>query len=68
MAARKPVVLAGSKATELPAGDTLLGVPAYMPAYQQGGVLLKLALNLNYAITCYTAAGGGLTIQAVING
>lgn len=68
MAARRPVVRAGGRTKQLPADDTLLGVPAYLPAYQAGGALLKLALNLDYSLTAYSAAGGGLTIQVVING
>lgn len=68
MAARRPIVRSGGRDKQLPAGDTLLGVPAYLPAYQQAGTLLKLALNLDYALTAYTAAGAGLTIQVVING
>ena len=68
MAARRPIVRAGGGDKQLPAGDTLLGVPAYLPAYQQGGLMLKLALNLNYALTAYTAAGAGLAIQVVLNG
>jgi hypothetical protein len=68
MAARRPLVQVSGRARQLPAGDTLLGVPAYLPAYQQSGVLLKLALNLDYALTGYTAAGAGLTMPVVLNG
>lgn len=68
MTARKPLVSAGGHSRQLVDGDTLLGVPAYLPAYQTGGALLKLALNLDYSLTAYNAAGDGLTIQVVING
>lgn len=68
MTVRRPIVRAGGRAQQLPSGDTLLGVPAYLPAYQQSGTLLKLALNLDYALTAYTAGGAGLTIQVVLNG
>lgn len=68
MAVRRPIVSAGGQRRQLPPGDTLLGVPAYLPAYTQAGGLLKLALNLDYALTAYTQAGAGLTIQVVING
>lgn len=68
MAARRPLVRVAGRNRHLPPGDSLLGVPAYLPAYQQGGVMLKLALNLNYAIAAYTAAGAGLTMQVVLNG
>jgi len=68
MAARRPIVSAGGRRQQLPAGDSLLGVPAYLPAYQQSGALLKLALNLDYALTAYQASGAGLAVQVVING
>lgn len=68
MAARRPIVSDGGRRKQLPAGDTLLGVPAYLPAYTQGGALLKLALNLDYSLTAYNQAGTGLSIQVVING
>lgn len=68
MAARRPIVRTGGGNRQLPAGDTLLGVPAYLPAYTQAGGLLKLALALDYSLTAYTQAGAGLTIQVVING
>jgi len=68
MAARRPIVSEGGRRRQLPAGDTLLGVPAYVPAYTQAGALLKLALNLDYSLTAYTRAGAGLTMQVVLNG
>lgn len=69
MAARRPIVRNGGRDQQLPAGDTLLGVPAYMPAYQANGALLRLALNLNnYSLPAQLAGGGMLSIQVVING
>lgn len=68
MAARRPIVSKGGRRQQLPSGDTLLGVPAYLPAYQASGALLKLSLNLNYSLTVYQASGAGLTIQVVLNG
>lgn len=68
MTARRPIVSSGGRRRQLPAGDTLLGVPAYLPAYTQAGGLLKLALNLDYSLNSYTQAGAGLSIQVVING
>jgi len=52
----------------LPAGDTLLGVPSYLPAYQVAGTMLKLALNLDYSLTVAQAGGGSLSVQVVLNG
>lgn len=69
MAARRPIVSRNGRRQQLPAGDTLLGVPAYMPAYQASGALLRLALNLNnYSLPAQLAVGGMLSIQVVING
>lgn len=68
MAARRPIVSDAGRRRQLPAGDTLAGVPAYLPAYQAGGALLKLALNLDYSLTAYQAGGSTLTIQVVLNG
>lgn len=68
MAARRPIVRTGGSDQQLPAGDTLLGVPAYMPAYQANGALLRLALNLNYSLPAQLAGGGTLSVQVVLNG
>lgn len=68
MTARRPIVRTGGRDEQLQAGDTLLGVPAHMPAYQANGALLRLALNLNYSLPAQLAGGGMLSIQVVING
>lgn len=68
MAARRPIVSKGGRRQQLPSDDTLLGVPAYLPAYQASGALLRLALNLNYSLPAQLAGGGMLSIQVVING
>lgn len=65
MTARKPVVMVGGKPQQLPSGDSLLGMPAYLRAYQQAGTALKLNLGANLFITAYTQAGTGLAVQAV---
>ena len=68
MTARRPIVSAGGRRQQLPAGDTLLGVPAYLPAYQSTGAMLRVGLNLDYGLTVALAAGGSLTVQVAING
>lgn len=68
MAARRPIVSSGGRRRQLPAGDSLLGVPAYLPAYQQSGTMLKLALNLDYSLPAIQAGGATLSVQVVING
>lgn len=69
MVARRPIVSIDGRRRQLPPSDTLLGVPAYMPAYQASGALMRLALNLNdYSLPAQLAGGGLLNIQVVING
>jgi len=68
MAVRRPIVSIDGRRRQLPDGDTLLGVPAYMPAYQSGGAMLRLALNLDYSLPVALAGGGALNVQVVLNG
>lgn len=68
MTARRPVVRTAGRDQQLPPGDTLQGVPAYLPAYNAAGSLLKLALNLDYSLPAIQASGTTLRVQVVING
>lgn len=68
MTARRPIVSAGGRRRQLPAGDAVLGVPVHLLAYQQDGTALRLALDINYALPVMLAAGGSLNIQVVLNG
>lgn len=68
MTARRPIVSAGGRRRQLPAGDTLQGVPAYLPAFQSAGTMLRLALNLDYSLPVALAGGGSLNVQVVLNG
>lgn len=68
MTARRPIVSAGGRRRQLPPGDTLQGVPAYLQAYQAGGAMLRLALNLDYSLPVTLAGGGSLNVQVVLNG
>ena len=68
MTARRPIVSVGGRRRQLPAGDTLQGVPAYLPAYQANGAMLRLALNLDYSLPVALAGGGSLNVQVVLNG
>ena len=43
-------------------------VSAYLPAYQAGGAMLRLALNLDYSLPVALAGGGVLNVQVVLNG
>lgn len=68
MTARRPIVSAGGRRRQLPPGDTLTGVPVYLPAYQAGGAMLRLALNLDYSLPVTLAGGSVLNVQVVLNG
>ncbi|OEO24077.1 hypothetical protein AX279_19805 [Pseudomonas sp. J237] len=68
MTARRPIVSVDGERKQLPAGDSLHGLPLYVLAYQQSGAFLRLALNTNYSLVAYTQAGAGLAIQVVLNG
>lgn len=68
IAARRPLVRRDGRNQQLPPGDTLLGVPVFLPAYTRSGTLLKLSLNLNYSLPVTTRSGGVLNVQVVLNG
>lgn len=68
MAARRPLVRSGGKDTQLPAGDSIAGMPIYMRAYTQAGSALRLSLDINYALSAYKQDGSALKVQAVLNG
>ncbi|WP_286976265.1 hypothetical protein [Pseudomonas sp.] len=69
MTARRPIVSVDGERQQLPAGDSLLGIPAYMPAIQYGGTLLKLAINLSSLTVIVGQYGGGsLSVPVAING
>lgn len=68
MAIRRPIVRKSGRDEQLPAGDSVAGLPIYLRAYQQSGTAVRLNLDINYALPAYTQAGTGLTIQVVLNG
>lgn len=72
MTLRRPLVRINGRTEQLPPGDTLQGVPAYLlaylPAYQAGGAMLKLALDLDYSLPVTLTGGGVLNVQVVLNG
>ena len=68
MTLRRPLVRVNGRTEQLPPGDTLLGVPVYLPAYQAGGVMLRLALNLDYSLPVTLTGGGVLNVKVVLNG
>lgn len=68
MATRRPLVRAAGRTRQLPAGDTLAGIPIYVPAYQRSGAALKLLATITYGIAVTTRGGATLNVQAVLNG
>lgn len=68
MATRKPIVRSGGRNKQLAAGDVLLGIPVYAPAYQQSGTLLRIALTSTYSTPVYKQDATQLAVGVVING
>lgn len=68
MASRRPLVRNGGRTQQLPSGDTLLGLPLFVPAYQQGGAMLRLAMTATYAVQVTRQSGAIFNVSAVMNG
>lgn len=65
MAARRPLVLDESNRTrELPTGDTLAGVPFYLPVGLRTGATVRLPLSTTYRLTVGLRVGGTFDVQA----
>lgn len=63
MAARRPIVLVGGRQKELPAADTLTGVPLKLPVGTAAGVVY-LPLSSTYTLTIGLRVGGTFNVQA----
>lgn len=64
MAARKPLVLdTNNRVAELPAGDTVVGVPLQLAVGTSTGVF-NIALTSTYAMAIGLRAGGTFNVQA----
>lgn len=69
MATRRPLVRDAGVTQQLPDGDALAGVPAYLRAYQQAGTMLKLGLTASYGLTVIKADGvTTLNVAVALNG
>lgn len=69
MVARRPVCVVSGKKRQLPVGDSLLGVPVYLPAYQATGLMLKVAIaSVSMSLTVNRQAGGSLAVGVALNG
>ena len=63
MAARRPLVLVNGRKKELPAADTLIGVPLKLPVGTAAGVVY-LPLSSTYTLAIGLRAGGTFNVQA----
>lgn len=68
MAIRRPIVRKSGRDEQLPAGDSVAGLPIYLRAYQQSGTAVRLNLDINYALPVTLAGGSVLNVQVVLNG
>lgn len=68
MANRRPIVSVDGRRRQLPAGDTLAGVPLALPVYTAEPLLLRVPLISETHIAVGLAAGGELAVQVVIDG
>ncbi|MFI8479629.1 hypothetical protein ACIGCM_03570 [Pseudomonas sp. NPDC078700] len=69
MAVRRPLTRVSGKLKQLPDGDVLSGIPAYIPVTQYGGALLKVTINsstMTVPIGLY--GGGSLSVPVAISG
>ena len=69
MATRRPLVQDAGTVKELPVGDAVYGIPAYLRAYKQAGTMLKLGLTAAYGLTVTKADGvTTLNVAVTLNG
>lgn len=64
MAARRPLVLVNGRKKELPAADTLIGVPLKLPVGTAAAGVVYLPLSSTYTLTIGLRAGGTFNVQA----
>lgn len=68
MAARRPLIIdANNRTSELPSGDTVVGVPIYLPLGLRTGDTAALPLSSDYKLTIALRSGGMATIQVVLS-
>ncbi|NWD49008.1 hypothetical protein [Pseudomonas gingeri] len=68
MTVRRPLVLKDGHPQQLPAGDTLMGVPVFVPAFRRGGAAVRLLLTTTMTLPVITRAGSALQVQVIPNG
>lgn len=65
---RRPLVRKNGRTQQLPPGDSLLGLPLYVPAFTQAGASLRISLTTFYALPVENRAGKTLQVQVLLNG
>lgn len=65
---RRPLVRRAGRTEQLPAGDTVAGIPVSLPAFQAGGLLLRMVLTVDYSLPVLTATGTTLKVPVILNG
>ncbi|WP_158892501.1 MULTISPECIES: hypothetical protein [unclassified Pseudomonas] len=65
---RRPIVRKNGRYEQLPPGDSLLGLPLYVPAFTQAGTSLRISLTTLYALPVDDRAGKTLQVQVLLNG
>jgi hypothetical protein len=68
MAARRPVVVVTGKFRQLPAGDTLLGVPAKVMVILNGGTTSFINLSVNSTLPLLLNGGTSYNLPVTVNG
>lgn len=68
MAVRRPIVLDSSnRIGELPADDTVAGVPVYLRVGLRNSTTVSLPLSTGYTLSIGLRAGGTAMIQATLS-
>lgn len=68
MAARRPLVQVSGYSRELPAGDSVAGVPAYFPILLSTGTAASLNLSATYSLPILLSGGTSTSLPVTLNG
>lgn len=63
MVVRRPIVMVGGKPKQLPAADTLAGVPVMLPVGLFGGAVQRVSLDAAARLPVGLATGGVVYAQ-----
>lgn len=68
MTVRRPLVQVSGYSRELPAGDSVAGIPAYFPVLLSSGVATSLDLSATYSLPILLSSGTSTTLPVTLNG